>query len=156
MKPSTIWYRTTKSDWTVLLKNVTHNEQDLPVNTLFMLEARGTYNEFIKASEDFVLDTYNVAVMVAIKAIKDVYSNIEYRIDVQVIDNKVCLYIETSLSDTYHRTYEVVAVYRGSKQQVANHVLDVILNTGKVDIFNHTEFDTHTFKPSVHGVKSRH
>jgi len=156
MKPLPIWYRTTKSDWTVLFKNVTHNEQDLPANTYAMLQVRSTYNEFIKASEDFVLDTDNVAVMAAIKAIKDVYSNIEYRIDVQIIDNKVCLYVETTLSDTFHRTYEVVAAYRGTKQQVANHVLDVILNTGKVGILTDTEFDTTTFKPSVLGVTSRY
>lgn len=156
MKTSTISYPTTQSDWTVLLKNVTHNEQDMPVNTFHMLEARATYNELIKASEDFVVDTYNVAVMVAIKAIKDVYSNIEYRIDVQIIQNNVCLYIETSLDDTYHRTYEVVAAYRGTKQQVANHVLHVILNTGKVGILTDTEFDTTTFKPSVLSVTSRY
>lgn len=145
----------TKTDWTVLIKNVTHNEQDMPANTFHMLETRSTYNELVKASEDFVLDTDNIAVMAAIKAIKDVYSNIEYRIDVQIIDNKVCLYVETSLDDTYHRSFEVVAAYRGTKQQVANHVLSTLLDSGKVDLLEDSEFKAYTFKPSVHGVPSR-
>lgn len=126
----------TKSDYTVLLMNSTHNEQGDLVNTLRVVETRASISELVDTKEHFTLDTDSVATMVAYKAICDIYDTSQYRIGGCDVDDSVFIYIDNLNDQAWHRTYKVVGAYRSAE---ARDVIFSLLESEKVDIFDFSQ-----------------